>query len=410
VNFSWRKSCRLCDSVKLAKVLELTPTPPANALVSIGDIKVQQEVFPLDVFRCQDCGHLQLLGIVYPDLLFKKYVYVSATSPVMVKYLENQCDAIIKRLDLIVGDLVVEIGSNDGTLLSFFKKRGMRVLGVDPAKNILPNSNQIKSVPDYFSEKVATEIVEGYGHAKAICAYNVCAHIDNLADVIRGVNALLDQDGQFVFEVGYLLDVFKNNYFDTIYHEHLDFHHVTPLKLFFASHGLNLIHTERSDIQGGALVGYVGRGGKVADSSVEEMMNEEVLSGIREAKCFNNWGKRISKSGEELKIFLQGLKGAGYKIAAFGAPAKSTTLLYHFGLDGTIIEYIVDDNPLKQGLFTPGLHIPIFSVDKLISTPPDYLLILAWNFADNIIARHSNYLKGSGKFIVPLPSLKIIGR
>ena len=410
MNFAWRKNCRLCNSVSLIKVLELTPTPPANSLVSSDELEIQQEVFPLDVFRCQDCGHLQLLGVVNPDLLFKKYVYVSGTSSVMVRYLENQCDAIIKRLGLKAGDLVVEIGSNDGTLLRFFKKKGMRVLGVDPAKNILPDANQIETIPNYFSEKLAAEIVQSHGHAKAICAYNVCAHIDNLAEVVRGVKILLAQDGQFVFEVGYLLDVFKNNYFDTIYHEHLDFHHVKPLKSFFELHGLNLIHSERSDIQGGALVGYVGHRGSVADLSIEEMIDKEVLSGISEAKCFYDWNKRISKNGEELKIFLQGLRQAGYSIAAFGAPAKATTLMHHFGLDQSIIKYIVDDNPLKQGLYSPGFHIPIFSTDKLILDPPDYLLILAWNFADSIVQNHSAYLKTSGRFIVPLPYLKIIGQ
>jgi len=409
MNFSWRKNCRLCNSSILTNVLQLKPTPPANSLISKSDLDVHQEVFPLDVFRCQDCGHLQLLGIVNPDLLFKKYVYVSGTSSVMVKYLEGECNAIIKRLNLNPGDLVVEIGSNDGTLLRFFKQKGMRVIGVDPAKNVLPDAGQIETIPDYFSERVAAEILQRYGPAKAICAYNVCAHIDNLAEVIRGVKVLLDQDGQFVFEVGYLLDVFKNNYFDTIYHEHLDFHHVKSLKPFFDLHGLSLVHAERSDIQGGALVGYVGQDGRVADSSVEEMINEEILSGICEAKCFIDWGKKISKNGEELKIFLQGLRNAGYSIAAFGAPAKATTLMYHFGLDGSVINYIVDDNPLKQGLYTPGFHIPIFSADRLLFDPPDYLLILAWNFADSIIENHASYLKASGRFIIPLPFLKIIG-
>jgi hypothetical protein len=409
MNFYWRKNCRLCNSIDLLKVLELTPTPPANSLVSKTELDTKQDVYPLDVFRCQACGHLQLLGIVNPDLLFKKYVYVSSTSSVMVKYLEEQCQLIINRLGLKQGDLVVEIGSNDGTLLNFFKAKGMSVLGVDPASNILPDSNHIETIPEYFTENVVNEIIKKHGKAKLICAYNVCAHIDALSEVIDAVKVLLTSDGQFVFEVGYLLDVFKNNYFDTIYHEHLDFHHVIPLKPFFASHGLSLVHTERSNIQGGALVGYVGHEGSITDSTIEEMIKEEELNGLSNAKCFSEWSHKIYKNGEELKIFLNGLKSQGYKIVGYGAPAKATTLMYHFNLDSSLIDYIIDDNPIKQGLFTPGFHIPIYSEDRLISDRPDYILILAWNFAASIISKQSNVIKSNCRFIIPLPSLQVIG-
>jgi len=405
-----RTDCRLCASAALECVLRLTPTPPANAMVSGEERAKPQTAYPLDVYRCSVCGHLQLLDIVDPKVMFTHYLYVSSTSPVMVAYLRNQCETIIRRLQLKPGDLVVEIGSNDGTLLRFFKEAGMRVLGVDPAANVAPDAAEIETVADFFNAEVAARIREKYGPAKAICAYNVCAHIDDFRGVIDGVSSLLAPDGQFVFEVGYLLDVYLKTLFDTVYHEHVDFHHVEPLKRFFSGRGLNLIHAERSDIQGGALVCYVGSpaAGK-NDASVDELIALEHEAGLHRAETFRRWEAAIAQRGSELMVLLRGLKAKGKSIAAFGAPAKATTLMHHFNLDSSVLDYIVDDNPLKQGMFTPGLHIPVYSPEVLYQKKPDYVLLLAWNFAAPIIKKHSRYAGDDSRFILPLPNLAIIG-
>jgi len=408
-NHHRRADCRLCRSIALECVLNLAPTPPANALVPTEDKGKAQVAYPLDVYRCADCGHLQLLDIVDPGVLFKHYVYVSSTSPVMVNYLKGQCDAIVRKLRLKPGDFVVEIGSNDGTLLRFFKAMGMRVLGVDPAANIVPDTSEIETITDFFCAETGQRIREKYGAANAVCAYNVCAHIDDLRGVIEGVRALLAPDGQFVFEVGYLLDVYRKTLFDTIYHEHVDFHHVEPLKRFFAENGLKLLHAERSDIQGGALVGYVGSAETQEDRSVDELIVLEHQAGLHLAETYHRWGRAIEQRGEELMALLRGLKASGKSIAAYGATAKATTLMYHFGLDGSVLDYIVDDNPLKQGLFTPGLHIPVRSPDELYRRKPDYVLVLAWNFAAPIIAKHRHYAGELSRFILPLPNLSLIG-
>jgi SAM-dependent methyltransferase len=404
-----RTDCRLCASRVLECVLHLTPTPPANALVPATEKGKEQVAYPLDVYRCADCGHLQLLDIIDPKVLFTHYVYVSSTSSVMVGYLRDQCAAIISRLQLKPGDLVVEFGSNDGTLLRFFKEAGMRVIGVDPAANVAPDATEIETVADFFGAEVAKRIREQYGPAKAICAYNVCAHIDNLRGVIDGVCSLLSPDGQFVFEVGYLFDVYRNTLFDTIYHEHVDFHHVEPLKRFFAERGLKLLHAERSDIQGGALVGYVGGLTAQEDHTITELTALEHEAGLHRADTFRRWGDAIGKRGGELMALLRGLKAKGKSIAAYGAAAKATTLMYHFGLDSSLIDYIVDDNPIKHGLLSPGLHVPICSPDVLYQRKPDYVLLLAWNFAAPIIEKHRHYAGDESRFILPLPNLAIIG-
>jgi len=240
-----------------------------------------------------------------------------------------------------------------------------------------------------------------------VCAYNVCAHIDDLQGVIDGVQALLADNGCFVMEVGYLLDVYRKTLFDTVYHEHVDFHRVEPLNRFFSSNGLTLAHAEQSDIQGGALVAYVVRGEGRRDDSVASLIQMEREAGLDKPETFERWGEIIRQKGDELSILLRGLKQAGKSIAAYGAPAKATTLMYHFGLDYKILDYIVDDNPIKQGMFTPGLHVPVLSPSVLYERKPDYVLLLAWNFAESIIAKHGQYAGDRGRFITPLPNLVV---
>lgn len=407
-----RTECRLCDSKNLERVLSLTKTPPANALVSKEYLHLNEKTYPLDVYFCADCGHTQLLDIVNPNLLFRHYLYVSSITPVMVNHLREQAKTVISKLHLKPGDLVVEIGSNDGTLLRFFKEAGMRVLGIDPAKNIADKATKegIETIAEFFDVNIARHIAEKYGKAKAICANNVCAHIDDLQSVIKGVQLLLAEEGQFVFEVGYLLDVVQKTLFDTIYHEHVDFHRVTPLKSFFNRFGMTLIHAEKVDIQGGALRGYVCLGNdKVPDASVAELELLEKIAGLNNSNTLKAYAEQIEYRKIELMSLLKGLKEKGKRIAAYGSPAKATTLMYHFGLDGSIIDYIVEDNVLKQGYYTPGFRVPILPVETLYTDKPDYILVLAWNFADLIIHKHKSYAAEKGRFIVPLPNLKLVG-
>jgi len=312
-------------------------------------------------------------------------------------------------------EFIVEFGSNDGTLLQYFKDLGHRVLGVDPARNLAKAATEsgITTLPEYFNEKVAREIALNSGRAKLICANHCCAHIDDFRGIIDGVKALLDKSGVWIFEVGYLLDVYSKGLFDTIYHEHVDFHTVAPLAKCFKSHGLKIINVGRSTIQGGALRCFVGweetaptiQGGMEA---VQKLIHAEAAAGLNSCETFFNWNRAINQTGSELKSLLRGLKENGSTIVGYGAPAKATTLMYHFDLNKEDLEYIIDDNTLKQGLVTPGKHIPIVSGATLHQRKPDYILILAWNFADSIIEQNSDLLRTGVRFIVPLPNLRVI--
>jgi SAM-dependent methyltransferase len=406
-----RKTCRLCGGGKLTLVLELAPTPPANAFVSRDELDKPQPSFPLDVFFCEDCFHVQLLDVVDPSVLFENYVYVSGTSPSFVAHFENYAKGILDQFKPAPGSLVVDIGSNDGTLLRFFQKAGMKVLGVDPARKIAEEAtrNGIPTLAAFFSPKLAAEIRAQYGAASVITGNNVFAHIDNLEAIVEGIRTLLAPGGVFIFEVSYLVDVFEKTLFDTIYHEHLDYHSVKPLVPFFKRLGMELIEAVRVGSHGGSLHGVAQlKGGPhpVGKSVAEAIAAEEKL-GLDRGETFRQFGQNINSLKTDLGKLLRELKAKGKKIAGFGAPAKATTLMYHFGIGPDLIDFIVDDSPLKQNLFTPGYHVPVVPSSVMYERKPDYVLILAWNFAGPILKSHRAYTDAGGHFIVPIPQLEI---
>jgi hypothetical protein len=407
-----RDTCRLCGSRNLELALGLTPTPPANAFVPASELDRPQECFPLDLFFCRDCAHLQLLDIVDPSILFRHYVYVSGTSPVFVNHFKRYAQEVAARYQLSKDALVIDIGSNDGTLLRQFQELGCRTLGVDPAVEISrqATTNGIPTINAFFTETLAKEIVAEHGPANLIVANNVFAHIDNLRDVVAGIRALLNSTGVYVFEVSYLKDVFEKTLFDTIYHEHLAYHSVKPLRQFFAANGMELVAVQSVDAHGGSLrsTAALRGGGRAVEPSVAEFIREEGRLGLDHADTYRRFGDEINRLKSDLTALLTKLKRNGKRIAAFGAPAKATTLMYHFGIGPEIIDFIVDDSPLKQGLYSPGYHIPVVSSRAIAERKPDYLVILAWNFADSIIAKNGAFLQAGGHFIVPVPSVKIV--
>ena len=406
-----RTACRLCGGKKLALVLSLEPTPPANAFVAANILDRPQERFPLDVFFCEACAHVQLLDVVDPRLLFENYVYVSGTSPVFVKHFEGYAGAVVNRFSLAKGDLVVDIGSNDGTLLTVFKRLGMTVLGIDPARDIARAATErgIETIADFFTPALARDIQSRHGSAAVVTANNVFAHADDLSGIIGGVRALLRPNGVFVFEVSYLVDVFESTLFDTIYHEHVAYHSVKPLKRFFADNGMELIAAQRVDSHGGSLRGMAQlKGGPhQPDSSVEQLVALEEKLGLDRVETLQDFGRKINAVKEELRGILKRIKSEGKSVAGFGAPAKATTLMYHFGIGPETIDFIVDDSPLKQGLYSPGYHIPIVSSKTIYERKPDYLVVLAWNFARSIMEKHSAFREAGGHFIVPLPKIEV---
>ena len=407
-----RADCRLCGGAELTKVLTLTPTPPANAFVPASELDRKQETFPLELFLCGKCAHVQMLDVVDPRVLFEHYVYVSGTSPVFVDHFRRYALSALRDFAMRPGSLVVDVGSNDGTLLRFFKDAGMKVLGIDPAQEIAAKATAegLETLPAFFDAALAGRIVSERGPAALVTGNNVFAHTDEMKGFTEGVRRLLAPDGVFVFEVSYLADVVEKTLFDTIYHEHLAYHTVKPLRAFFAAQGMQLIEALRIDTHGGSLrgVAQLAGGPRKAGPSVSERCDAEDREGLGRPERFARFAADIDARKAELGALLRAHKSAGKRIAAFGAPAKATTLMYHFELGPEFIEFIVDDSPLKQGLFSPGFHIPVLPSSAIYERKPDDLLLLAWNFAEPIMAKHKAYRESGGRFIIPLPKVELI--
>jgi SAM-dependent methyltransferase len=408
-----RDTCRLCGSRDLQRVLSLTPTPPANAFVRAEQLDVPQPVFPLDVFFCTGCGHVQLLDVVDPACLFANYVYASGTSRVSVEHFRNYAGDMIREYLPAPPARVVDIGSNDGTLLRQFADRGYSVLGVDPARAIAAaaTASGIPTVPAFFGTELAARLREEHGPAHAVTANNVFAHADDLGAIVNGVRVLLDPVGVFVFEVSYLADVVDGLLFDTIYHEHLSYHSIRPLVGFLRRHGLELIRVDHVATHGGSIrcTAQHAGGRRVVDESVRRAVEHEERAGLTGPEALTAFARRVEALRARFRGMMVELRTKGRRIAGFGAPAKATTLMYHLGIGPETVEFIVDDSPLKQHLFTPGLHIPVLPVDELYRRRPDDVVILAWNFAESIMRSHDVLRRWGTRFIVPLPAPTVIG-
>ena len=411
--FYKKRTCRICLSSNLQRVVELTPTPPGNNFITENDLAASEQVFPLDLYFCEDCFHTQLGHVVEREFLFQNdYSYVSSTSPVFVKHLSDYAKYTVDILDLKESSFVIDIGSNDGTCLEFFKKQGMSVLGIDPATKIaeLANSKGIETIADFFSFSLAEGIIKEYGQADLITSHNACAHIDDLDGVIAGVSHLLKNDGTFIMEVGYFVDVYENRWFDTIYHEHLDFHTVRPLEKLFSRFNMEIYKVERISPQGGSIRVFVQKksGPKRIDQSVEDLKVIENKLGLHHWQTYEKFENEINNIRDNFQDLIKEIKRKGDTIAGFGAPTKATTLCYHFQLEKNQLDFIVDDNPLKQGLYSPGKHIPVHDSSFIYKEKPNYLVILAWNFAESIMEKHKDYLNLGGQFILPMPHPKIL--
>lgn len=407
-----RETCRLCDSTRLELVLPILPSPIGDAFVGQAQLTEKQNVYPLDTYLCLACGHLQNLDIVDPEILFRNYTYRTSISLGLVEHFRHYADTIVEELPLKSGSLVVEIGSNDGTLLKAFKTHSMRVVGVDPARAIAAAAaaDGVPTLPEFFGPTVATDIKAANGPASLICANNVFAHADNLAELVRGVTTLLAPDGVFVFEVSYVLDMIDNMVFDTIYHEHVSHHALTPLEQFLRRFDLTLFDVGRSRSKGGSIRGFAQRlssGRRAKTERILATMAEEQRRRIAEPPLYRAFFRAIEQRKEQTLSFLDGALAKGEKIAAYGASTTTTTLLYHFEL-GSRIEFILDDNPVKQNTFSPGQHIPVLPSSEIYARRPDIVVVLAWIQADPIIRRHRQFIEQGGRFLIPLPNLEIV--
>ena len=370
-NFYFRDTCRLCENNKLEKVIELTPTPPGNYVLRADEIEEPRPSYPLEVYFCNNCTHLQLGHVVDPKILFqRRYTYVSSTSPVFVAHLQEYAAAMIKRFSLGKGGLIADIGSNDGTCLRFFKAAGFEVLGIDPATDIARKASEegIETIPDFFGFEKARHLRKQRGPAKLITSHNVLAHIDDLSDIIKGVEHWLSDDGLFVMEVGYLVDVYQKVWFDTIYHEHLDYHTLAPLLGFLARHNLEVIEVERIAPQGGSIrvISQKQGGPYHPNASVENLLVLERSLKMDEPETFRSYNERINEVRDDLGTLLIDLKQQGYSIAGYGAPTKATTMLMHFGLSQEMLDFHTGGQPIKAWLFLARSYDPDIASRRIL--------------------------------------------
>lgn len=404
--------CRMCKGRRLKKVISLSPTPPANAFLSKKKLTAKEPFFPLQVNFCSDCGQLQLTHVVSPELLFRNYLYASSTSPVFIAHFEEYAGDLIKRFKLNKKSLVIDVGSNDGILLKPLKKALVRVLGVDPAVSIARKATLagIKTLPHFLDAKLAKRIVNKFGKADVVTANNAFAHIHNLDEIVESVKMLTHENGVFVIEFPYLVEFLQKNLFDTIYHEHLSYLSIRPLKALFKRLGMEIFDIKKVDSHGGSLRVYVKKyAGKYAvQKTVFDYIKNEEWLGLDKTATYLKFSKKIEQNKKKLVKIFKKLKNQGETIAGYGAPAKGNTLLNYFKIGPKILDYIVDDSKYKQGLYTPGTHILVVPYDKIANTNPDYILILAWNFADSIMERLKDYKKHGGHFIIPVPDPIII--
>lgn len=407
-----RHTCRLCDSPQVDLVLPLAPCPPVDAFVTEARLHETQRLFPMDLYLCRECGHAQLLDVVSPRLLFGDYIYTTASSPGLVQYFEQYAASVCQRLNLGPGARALDIGSNDGTLLRHLKARGLRVQGVDPARDIAAQATAegIPTLPEFFNSTVARRIGQEQGTFDLVTANNVFAHSDQLGDMADGIRALLAPGGAFVFDVSYLLDMVRNMVFDFIYHEHLSHHSVKPLRRFLQIHGLSLFHVETTPSKGGTIrcFAQLPGGPRAEEPSVARLLAEEEAAALYQPGTYASWAGRIDAAKQALRTTLQKSRDAGRALYGYGASATGTVLTYHFGL-ADFIRLIIDDNPHRQNRYSPGHHIPVVSSAILAEGPPADVVVLAWRFADQIIARNPAVLERGGRFIVPLPQLRIVG-
>lgn len=399
-DWTHRARCALCRSARLAPVLSLPATPPANEFVA--ERGVAQDVIPLTVLLCRSCGHAQLSEIVSPSRLFGSYVYVSGTSRSFVEHFERYAIEVARYA--APGELVVEVGSNDGTLLRQFQRLGHRVVGIDPATAIAEaaTARGIPTVPAFLTRETAASVVAEHGEAQLVCANNVFAHAEDLAEFTEAVKLLLADDGVFVFEVSYLGDVVRKTLFDTVYHEHSSYHALAPLVPFFDFMGMRLFHAERVNTHGGSIRCYVGGEDRAQTRELLGLRDAERELRLHDPSTFAGLRDRVLKRAAVVRAEVELVKARGGTVAGFGAPAKLTTLMYAFGLTAEMVDFVVDDSTLKHGLFTPGTHIPVWPTRMLYERRPELCIVFAWNFAPQIMQAHKAYEDGGGRFLVPL--------
>jgi hypothetical protein len=404
--------CRACQNNRLRPFLSLGPTPLANSFLRSPDEFANELCFPLDVYFCETCSLVQLLDVIDPEILFRNYIYVTGTSDTMAAHNRQYAGTIVEFLRLGADDLVVEVASNDGSLLTCFKQYGVRTLGIEPATNIAEKASAagIETINQFFNLSTAQQVRASHGLAKVVIGNNVLAHVDDTQDFLRGCKTLLEDEGLVVIEVPYLRELLDRLEYDTIYHEHLCYFSVTSLMHLCEAVGLSMVRIDHVPVHGGSLRMYAGRSERYAGHAAEvlALAAQEHEAGLTKLGRYQDFAAAVETNRQAILDLLNTLNREGKTVVGYGAPAKGNTLLNYCGIDTRLMAYTVDKNPMKVDLYTPGAHLPVLPVSTLLERQPDYVLILAWNFAEEIMRQQQTYHSRSGRFIIPLPEPNVV--
>lgn len=400
-------NCKNCAS-PIIKFFSLGEMPLVNSFLKEKEI-AKEKKYDLSVGFCPKCFLVQLINIVPPEELFKNYIYFSSTSKSFLEHCEKTADYLSKRLNLNSESLVLEIASNDGAQLQYFKKLGIKILGIDPAQNIAKTANEkgIKTIPEFFNYDFAKK---SKIEADLVFGANILAHVPEIVDFIKGIKEVLKSKGTAVFEFPYIKGLMENK-FDTIYHEHVFYYSLIALRNLFKNAGLEIYDIEMTPTQGGSLRIFVCHLNDFSISdNVKNLVNRELKEEFDKIETYQKINENVSKLKNDIIGLLSKLKSEGKKIAAYSAPAKGNILLNYFGINENYLDFIVDKSEAKQGLYTPGTHLLVYPLEKIYQKKPDYLLILCWNIADEVVnmAELENYRNQGGRFIIPVPAVKII--
>lgn len=410
-----RKNCRFCNGTNLANILDFGNVPLAGGFLKEGDF-ANEKYYPLDLSFCMDCYLIQVANVVPADVLFKNYFYFSSSIGTLVEHCRAFAKETVERfLEVKNKTSIFEIGCNDGVLLKPFAELGVRAVGIDPATNVVESvtAKDITIINDFFNEEVARRVREEYGPFDAIMSSYSFAHIDDMNSVMRGVKKLLKDDGVFIFEVYYLGTLIDEMQYDMIYHEHMSYYSVKTLMLFLKRYDMEIFDIKFTPgVRSGAVRFYAKNTGKRDDkptAAFSDMIKYEEDKGFDKVETFKGYAAKVGETRTELLKVLDDIKKQGKTIIGYGASGRGTTIMNYCGIDGRYLDYVVDDAPAKHGFFTPGTHVPIYPWEHTKETRyPEYALLFAWSFINEVKKRREDFLKAGGKFIVPLPKVSVV--
>jgi SAM-dependent methyltransferase len=403
--------CRSCGHPGLELVLSLGNTPLANSLITEDLLSEPEATYPLDLAFCPGCSLVQITETVPPEKLFREYLYFSSFSDTMLRHASEIVQRMCQTRRLNSRSLAMEIASNDGYLLQYYKQAGIPVLGIEPAVNIArvaEDDRGIRTLSEFFGSEMAHRLAAQGENADVIHAHNVLAHVPDLNGFVAGLRRVLKDDGVCVIEVPYVKDLVDRCEFDTIYHEHLSYFSITALSRLFERHNLIIQNVERLPIHGGSLRLFVANAGAVQEPAVQELLAEEFGWGVDSLEFYRGFAARVEQLKASLRDFISRLKEQNQHLAAYGAAAKGSTLLNYFQIGREALDFVVDRSTHKQGRYMPGVHLPIYSPAKLLEEMPSHVLLLTWNFAEEILSQQAEYRHRGGRFIIPIPELSVV--